>query len=156
MCDAKTTGVMPKCEPCHPCFDQWDVTITGLEKNMTNYVSGSNITDPGAIQDVELESLKSQLKDLEEILAMPRFSEKDVNDFRRELDMFRKNLSSIRSQATSVFKSLQKTSGRNEMANEELDKLSKYGADLLAKVGFRMNFIQARRGVSQFHYKRRE
>ena len=101
---------------------------------MTNYVSGSNITSPGAIQDVELEALKRTLKDLEDILAKRSFSDKDVNSFRKELDMFRKNLTSIRSRSVAVFTSLQKTSKRNRMANEELDRLSIYGAQLVAKV----------------------
>ena len=136
MCDARTTGVMPKCEPCHPCFDQWDDTISAMERNMTNYVSGSNITSPGAIQDVELETLKRMLKDLEDILAKRKFSDKDVNAFRRELDMFRKNLTSIRSRSIAVFRSLEKTSERNRKANEELDRLFKYGSDLTAKVQF--------------------
>ena len=136
MCDARTTGVMPKCEPCHPCFDQWDDTISAMERNMTNYVSGSNITSPGAIQDVELETLKGMLKDLEDILAKRKFSDKDVNAFRRELDMFRKNLTSIRSRSIAVFRSLEKTSERNRKANEELDRLFKYGSDLTAKVQF--------------------
>ena len=136
MCDARTTGVMPKCEPCHPCFDQWDERISAMERNMTNYVSGSNITSPGAIQDLELETLKQMLKDLEAILAKRKFSDKDVNDFRRELDMFRKNLKSIRTRSIAVFKSLEKTSERNKMANDELDRLFKYGSDLAAKVCF--------------------
>ena len=103
---------------------------------MTNYVSGSNITSPGAIQDLELETLKQMLKDLGDILAKRKFNDKDVNDFRRELDMFRKNLTSIRTRSISVFKSLEKTSERNRMANDELDRLFKYGSELAAKVCF--------------------
>ena len=103
---------------------------------MTNYVSDSNITSSGAIQDVELDSLKQLLSDLEATLAKRSSNEKEVNSFRKELDMFRKNLTSIRSRSDAVFKSLTKTTERNKLANEELDRLSDYGAELVAKVFF--------------------
>ena len=134
MCDARTTGVMPRCDKCHACYDQWDDIISEQERNLTNYVAGSNITSPGAIYDFELQNLKNMLKELEKILANRSLSAKDVNKFRKELDIFRRNLTSISARSAAVFKSLANTTDRDMKANEELDRLSKYGTDLVAKV----------------------
>ncbi|XP_065066667.1 laminin subunit beta-1-like [Rhopilema esculentum] len=133
MCDAQTTGVMPKCERCHPCYDQWDEIISKLEKNMTNYVAGSNISSYFATYDLELETLKSTMKDLDKILLDRRLSASDVNKFRKELDMFRKNLTSINSKSHAVFKSLGNTTNRTIQANEELDRLKEYLNSLLQR-----------------------
>ena len=140
MCDARTTGVMPKCANCHSCYDQWDKTIREQELNLTNYVAGSNFTSPGAIYDQELETLKRMLKGIEIMMQNRSLSDQDVNKFRRELDLFRKNLTSISARSDRVFKWSENTTKRNMMANVELDRLSKYGADLVAKVSSKEYF----------------
>ncbi len=134
MCDARTTGIMPKCEKCHPCSNQWDSIILELERNLTNYVSGSNVSSPGAIYDKELEILKRKLKELEEMVNNRTITEEEVNKFRKELAMFRKSLTGMTARVAPVFRSLENTTQRNMKADEELDRLSKHADKLVAKV----------------------
>eukprot|EP00794_Sanderia_malayensis_P006149 gene6149-6855_t len=153
MCDARTTGVMPKCEKCHACYDQWDEIILEQERNLTNYVAGSNITSPGAIYDIELENLKEMLKEIEKMVENRTLNAEDVNKFRRELDLFRKNLTGITARSATIFKSLRNTTERNIRANEELDRLAKYGAQLVAKgKQLRMNMTDIAYGDVAYAY----
>ena len=106
---------------------------------MTNYVAGSNISSYFATYDLELETLKGTMKDLDKILLDRRLSASGVNKFRKELDMFRKNLTSINTKSHAVFKSLGNTTNRTIQANEELDRLKEYLNNLLQRVSMPVN-----------------
>ena len=119
---------------------------------MSNFVSG-NISAPGAIYDNELDELKKQLEKIARILSNRSVSAVEVNAFRRELDEFRKNLTTINDNAYKIYTSLRNTTARNIGANKELDWLEKYGQDLVAKAEqLKMNMTDIAYGDAAYAY----
>ena len=51
MCAPRTAGVMPTCDNCHTCNDQWEDIVISLEKNITNMmeISANMTLDPSGV-----------------------------------------------------------------------------------------------------------
>ena len=126
MCAPRTSGMMPQCEDCHPCNDDWQDIVTELEKNVTRLVSmgGINITvNASSIKAYvkEIQALKDRLVDVEKMLKNSSLSADEVNDLREKVVAYRKSLADIDAQAEQLIPDVAQTQKSLDDKNKQLD-----------------------------------
>ena len=134
MCAPQTAGVMPKCEQCHGCNDQWESIVNELEKNITNLLTlkGNLTLNISEIQayTLEIKDLKRRLSRLEDDLEAQTVNSTSVNELRQKVIDFMKALKQLDAEANRLKKAVRSTIERNDKGDDMLDGLEKRVQDL--------------------------
>jgi len=127
MCAPRTSGLMPKCESCHTCNDQWEDIVNEIERKVNNLSKlGGNFTFNAseiAAYTKEITILTKKLQFIEETYNNMTLDPKQVNEIRKRLDTFRMQLMFLDSQADKYSAIVTNTTTRNKQAAAELDEL---------------------------------
>lgn len=134
MCAPRTSDVMPKCENCHACNDQWEDIVKTLEEKVKNLIRlRGNFTFNAseiALYTKEIQELKTHLKTIEAMFGNRSVEAGEVDDVRRRLQQFRNELMDLDKEADKYVEIVRNTAIRNKNANDELDKLDIRAAKL--------------------------
>lgn len=127
MCAPRTAGIMPKCENCHTCNDQWEDIVSALEKNITFLIKlrGNFTFNASEIElyTKEIQNLKDNLKMIEDGMDNRQVKAGDVDELRRKVGDLRKELAKLDAEADKYVVVVKDTERRNKNANDELDNL---------------------------------
>ena len=134
MCAPQTAGVMPKCEQCHGCNDQWESIVNEMEKNITNLLTlkGNLTLNVSEIQayTVEIKDLKRRLSRLEDDLETQAVNSTEVNELRQKVIDFMKALEQMDAEGNRLMITVRNTIERNDKGGKILDGLEKRMEDL--------------------------
>ena len=134
MCAPQTAGVMPKCEQCHGCNDQWESIVNEFEKNITNFLilKGKLTLNVSEIQGytLEIRDLKRKLSMLEDDLEAQTVNSTRVNELRQKVIDLMKELKQLDAEVNRLMKTVTSTIERNGKGDEILDGLEKRMQDL--------------------------
>lgn len=125
-CARGTTGVLPHCEPCGECFDNWDQIISELQIETTILLkNGSEIKyggAPGAF-DREFSYMESKLDEVKKILAGSNISVEGLEDLQAKLRQLRANLTGSDSSLDKLDENIQDTTNRVEEVNRRIEAI---------------------------------
>lgn len=134
MCAPRTSGIMPKCEDCHTCNDQWEDIVNLLEKKVLNLLklkrnSTFNSTEI-RLYTGEIKALEDLLNMIEEMLVRRSVEPAAVDKIRKRLDEFRNELMKLDKEADKYVTMVANTTTRDRNANDELDNIDVRFKDL--------------------------
>ena len=133
MCAPRTSGIMPKCENCHTCNDQWEDIVNELEKNVTNLMKfKGNFTYNSteiSLYSKEIEELNRLLKMIEDMMSNRLVDGDEVDKLREKVIKLRGELMEQSDIADKYTGQVADVSIRTMNANDELDNL-----DLMFKI----------------------